>query len=431
MLDGSLRSVNTIDARAGRYLLIAVWGDGPVKIKDIKLLEEYYPAAVVGSFTSTNPRLEQVWQVGLDTLRPNMLDGYTDTPWRERGQWWGDAYIADQVNRVSLGDTQVLKRGLSYMAGAFSSSDSPERAPNNSGTHMLDFSMLWVASLSEYIRLTADRPFLRETYPVLQQFLAHLETFENKDSGLLDLPPAHWSQTAYIESLGYHSRYGISTALNAMYFHTLQQAAYLADQAGDPQSAAKWTGKAAAVLQKTNDLLYLPAEGRYATHIYQGVTYPPTPHAQAWALAYGLVPSQHVSKVADALLELLSADPSAPNLDVYGMYWVLEALGKSSKVYEGLGIIEKYYGHMLDRGATTWWERFDADQSYTASLSHVWGGSPTWFLSTYVLGAQWQGPGTWSVRPAFSGVSRAAGRIPIDDGYLQVGWDAQPQPGLS
>ena len=352
-----------------------------------------------------------------------MLDGYTDNPWRERGQWWGDAFIADQINRVSLGDTQVLKRGLSYMADAFSSSGSPGLAPNNSGTHMLDYSMLWVASMSEYIRLTADRPFLREMYPVLQGFIAHLTTFENKDTGLLDLPLAHWSQTAYIESLGYHSRYGTSTALNALYYHTLLQAAYLAGQADDLQSAAQWMDKAAAVLQQTNDLLYLPAEDRYATHYYQGNFYPATPHAQAWALAYGLVPPQHVSKVSDALLELLSSDPGAPNLDIYGMYWVLEALGVSDKIPEGLEIIENYYGHMLDLGATTWWERFDADQYYTASLSHVWGGSPTWFLSTYVLGAKWESPGRWSVRPPFSGVSFASGSIPLGDGRLRVEWE--------
>ena len=94
------------------------------------------------------------------------------------------------------------------------------------------------------------------------------------------------------------------------------------------------------------------------------------------------------------LLKLLSSDPGAPNLDIYGMYWVLEALGKNDQIPEGLDIIENYYGHMLDRGATIWWERFDADQYHTASLSHVWGGSPTWFMSTYVLGAKWEGPGT-------------------------------------
>ena len=40
---------------------------------------------------------------------PNMVDGYTDTPWRERGQWWGDAYVQDYINRAAFGD-MALKR---------------------------------------------------------------------------------------------------------------------------------------------------------------------------------------------------------------------------------------------------------------------------------------------------------------------------------
>jgi hypothetical protein len=38
---------------------------------------------------------------------------------------------------------------------------------------------------------------------------------------------------------------------------------------------------------------------------------------------------------------------------------------------------------MLDRGATTWWETWDADQVYSKSLSHGWGSAPTWFISKY------------------------------------------------
>jgi len=63
--------------------------------------------------------------------------------------------------------------------------------------------------------------------------------------------------------------------------------------------------------------------------------------------------------------------------------------------------------------------------NYTSSLSHGWGGSPTWFLSTYVLGASRAGPNTWVVKPAFSGVNYASGQIPLQTGDLQVSWEHQ------
>ncbi len=154
ILDANERVITTIDARAGRYILFAAWGVGPVRLEDIVIQEERYPSENLGSFQSSDPLLDRIWQVGVDTLYPNRTDGYTDTPWRERGQWWGDAYVASHIDRVATGDLGLLKRGLSLMADEFEHTSAPGLAPNGNGTHMLDYAMLWVLSLSEYDRLT-------------------------------------------------------------------------------------------------------------------------------------------------------------------------------------------------------------------------------------------------------------------------------------
>lgn len=112
----------------------------------------------------------------------------------------------------------------------------------------------------------------------------------------------------------------------------------------------------------------------------------PTLFAQAWPLAYDVVPSERVTDTVNALLELISRDPTQPNVQPYGMFWVLEALGRAGRVDEGIALIKLYYGHLLARGATTWWETWDADRDHSKSLSHGWGSAPTWFLSTYAAG---------------------------------------------
>jgi alpha-L-rhamnosidase len=93
VLDGTSRSISTINARAGRYILIAGWRGHPIQLEKIQIYEERYPKVQRGRFESSNALLDEIWQVGIDTLYPNMTDAYTDTPWRERGQWWGDAYV--------------------------------------------------------------------------------------------------------------------------------------------------------------------------------------------------------------------------------------------------------------------------------------------------------------------------------------------------
>jgi len=422
ILDGSTHLISTIDARAGRYILIGVWGDAPVQLQDIRISEERYPLTQIGEFHSSNPLLDQIWQLGADTALVNMTDAYAD-PWRERGQWWGDAYVVDHVNRVAFGDTGLLKRGVFLMSNTLETDPSPGMAPNNNGLHMLDYTMLWVHSLYEYIGQTQDNNVLESTYPKLLQFMEHLESYENHGTGLLDLPQKNWSEIAYIDTFGYHSRYGQSTALNSIYYGTLQKASELAELFGDTANSIAWQNKAGVVKDGINNHLYLPSENRYLTNIYDGEPHEPSPYAQAWPIAYGVVPQNEVEQVIESLLELLSSDPSSPNVNIYGMYWVLEALGRTDHIPDALDIIELYYGHLVDLGATMLWEHFNSYLHHNASLSHGWGGAPTWFLTTYVLGAKRTGPNTWALKPTLTGVDYASGSLPLRDGTLHIEWE--------
>ena len=424
VLDGTARNISTLDTRAGRYILIAGWGAGPVQLHNVRVEEERYPLTSIAGFESSDPLLDQIWQVGADTLLPNMTDAYTDTPWRERGGWWGDAYVEDRVNRVVFGDLALIRRGITTMAHALQYEPSPGMVPNNNGLHLLDYTMLWVHSLDEYVQQTQDLALAESAFPSLSQFMSHLASYENPQTGLLDLPKGEWSQTAYIETAGFDSRYGQSTALNALYYGTLLRAADLASQTGAASAAAQWSEKAGRIKDGVNRYLFVPSQHRYLTTVFEGASVEPTPHAQAWPLAYGLVPESEIGPVATSLLELISADPASPNIQIYGMFWVLQALGQANYIPQALEIIRQYYGYLLAGGATTWWETFISDQREDNSFSHGWGGSPTWFLSTYVLGARQSGQ-SWIVKPAFEGLDYASGSLPVQNGILRVRWERQ------
>jgi alpha-L-rhamnosidase len=261
--------------------------------------------------------------------------------------------------------------------------------------------------------------------------MGYLEGYENPTTGLLGIPSMLWSQTVLIDWAGGSSRYGQSTAVNALYYGTLLGAAEVADVVGDSASALAWSQKAESIRQQVNAYLYLPDEHRYVASVYQGETIAPSPHGQAWALAYGLVPQDQVEDVASSLLDLLSSDPVSPNVELYGMFWVLRALGEAGRVPEALYLIEQYYGRLVDLGAVNWWEGFNSHLHYKGSLSHGWGGSPTWFLTTYVLGARRLGPQEWLVEPAFRRVNAVSGTLPLVDGELHVQWERQGCEGGS
>ena len=421
ILDGAPRELRTIDARAGRYLLIAAWGVGPVQFSKLRVFEERLPLEQVGDFSSQDAVLDAVWQIGADTLYSNMSDAYAD-PWRERGQWWGDAYVSDHTNRAAFGDTSLLRRGIYFMAEAVSSGKPNAMAPNGSGLHMLDYGMLWVQSSADYFERTGDHTILDQIFPRVSEFMTYLATYESPTTGLLDIPDGSWTQTTYIDTVGQASRYGQSTAVNALYYGTLIDASSLAEQAGYSKEATRWNNKAGAVKRAVNTSLFRPAEHRYVTSLRDGKTVAPSAHAQAWALAYDLVPAVEVTPVANSLLNLISMQPQSPEVEIYGTFWVLEALGKAGMVEAGIDLIKVYYGHMLDSGATTTWEIYNSDQYFTQSLSHGWGSAPTWFLTTYLLGARQTGLSSWEVMPAFEGADQASGVLPLPQGVLQVSW---------
>jgi alpha-L-rhamnosidase len=310
------------------------------------------------------------------------------------------------------------------MAEAISSNGKPNAmAPNGKNVHMLDYGMLWVHSLQEYSILTGDYDFVYSLYPALDRFMGYLTSFKNPSTGLLDVPIGHWAETAYVDILGDDSRYGQSTVLNALYYETLRRAASIAEELGESVAGLEWTQDAQFIREQVNTHLYLADENLYLSGIVNGEPILPTPHAQAWALAYGIVAENNIDLIVNQLLTLLSDDPTKPNVEIFGMYWVLEALGKTGYIQEAMQIIKTYFGWMLDQGAKTWWEGFYAYRSYKGSLSHGWGSAPTWFLSTYGLGARQTGVGSWTLRPAIGDFTKISGSIPMGDDNLHIYWE--------
>lgn len=422
VMDGTSHELTTLDARAGRYILVAVWG-GPVTFQNLQIVEERYPVTQNGTFTSSDPVLNQIWQMGVDTAAINMLDAYAD-PWRERGQWWGDAYVIDHLNQVAFGDQTLLRRGLKLMADGFIAGRPAAMAPNGNAlnVHMLDYGMLWVHSLQEYLLRTDDRTFALQLYPTLLAFMAYLDTQTAPTTGLIDLPLVSWSQSAYIDTYGFYDRYGQSTALNSLYYETLRRAAWIATYLQDDLQANTWNITAPHIRNQINLTLYNPTTHQYAANRYQGKLHPGTVQAQAWALAYGIVPPDDIPTVTENLLALIPADPTHANISIYGFYWILEGLAQAGKMQDAVNLITLYYGPMLYQGAPTLKERFDSDLDFGSSLSHGWGGAPTWFLSTYVAGLQSTGPVSWRIEPALALFPSFTATLPLPTGVLALLW---------
>ncbi|MBA7713507.1 hypothetical protein ES703_122510 [subsurface metagenome] len=107
------QSWELFSSRAFRYLEIVVRKAGhPVKLNGLKVKEVLYPVEDIGSFECSDKLLNKVWNMGKYTVHLCMEDAYIDCPWRERGQWWGDARVTCFANRVAFGDERLFARGI-------------------------------------------------------------------------------------------------------------------------------------------------------------------------------------------------------------------------------------------------------------------------------------------------------------------------------
>ena len=111
-------------------------------------------------------------------------------------------------------------------------------------------------------------------------------------------------------------------------------------------------------------------------------------------------------------------------------------------------MIKEYYGAMLSRGATTFWEDFALGwlegsgrideflqegqkdihgdygafcyQQFRHSLCHGWSAGVLAFLYEYLLGVKMLSGGQYQVKPTAMGISNAEGVVPVPGGMLKV-----------
>ena len=76
-----------------------------------------YPFAMRGKFFTSDSGLNAIYELCRHTQQICSADAYMDTPWREQGQWWGDARIQARNTFFLDGDVRLLRRGSRSIAG--------------------------------------------------------------------------------------------------------------------------------------------------------------------------------------------------------------------------------------------------------------------------------------------------------------------------
>jgi hypothetical protein len=208
----------------------------------------------------------------------------------------------------------------------------------------------------------------------------------------------------------------VNTVTNAFYYRALRDMATLA-KALKKDDAGELSKKADQVYAAFNARFFDPARGIYIDG--EGSTHASL-HANMFALAFGLVPSDRQAKVADFIQSRGMA------CSVYGAQYLLEALFEAGRDDYAIGLMaskdERGWHHMIDLGSTMTLEAWDAKYKPNLTWNHAWGAAPGNMITRYVLGVRPLEPGYKKIliAPRIGSLTFAKGKVPTPLGPVTV-----------
>lgn len=404
---------------AYRFAKVRFVGGGPVlKFASIVTDDIFYPVKYQGSFTSSDPRLNRIWETAVYTVHNCMQDDLWDAPKRDRGRWMGDTDVSARVIEDVFGDRFLLEDTLDRLLGPAPVDQQVNGIPG--------YSAFWFTGVAEYFRHTGSIDFLRKTHARMLQLL-HVVDGQFNARSLYANKAGVWLFVDWSPGLNGDTPEA-RRATTFEFYMAYRDAAFLLDALGDKANAEHYRARAEEIREAAEKYLYDPATGTYglrwqtnAMAVYSGIA-SPGQYPQIWKNVLSTVPTTRYKSMV---------------ITPYYMYYVLRAMAMTGHCKEALAWLQKYWGGMLDEGATTFWEAYDLDwpkvhphaaleadnqAGYFVSLDHGWSAGPAAYVMEEVLGIHAKGAGFASVRirPALAGLQWARGAEPTPHGLLRV-----------
>ena len=404
---------------AFRYVKIRFVGGGPeVRFHAIHVDDIYYPVTYEGSFESSDPLLNRIWEVGAYTAHLCMQDGVWDASKRDRGRWMGDLDVSGRVIEDVFGDRPLMQDTLDRLIGPAPVDQHVNGIPG--------YSAFWLTGMADYYRHTGSKAFLEGEHDRMVQLLNFVDR-EFDARNVYANQSKVWLYVDWSPNLNGDTP-ETRRATTLEFYRAYRDGAWMLRELGDTTNANTYERRAVDIETAAQKYLLDPATGvfgpRWQTNAAAVIGGVATPDQ------YGTIWKNVLSQVGEGGTHGLIITP-------YYSYYVTRAMAEVGHREQALQWIREYWGGMLNEGATAFWEAYDpswykedfhsslqADNrsGYFVSLAHGWSAGPTAWLMEEVLGIQPTGAGfsTVDIRPDLIDLSWAKGAEPTPHGLLQV-----------
>lgn len=380
-----------------------------VNLKEVTAILRYRDIPYEGSFNCSDQRLNDIWMTGAYTVHLNMQEYIWDGIKRDRLIWLGDMHPETSTISYVFGEDESVYSSLDLAVKQYP-------LPNYFNG-MSAYSMWYLIMQYDWYMHFGNIDFLRKHGDYIKGLVDLIDTKVDAEGNdelgggrFLDWPSSP-------NEKGVHSGY------RALIVWAMNDAAKLCRILGDEPQAKK----AEAIVARLNKKI-MPSNN--------------LKQAEGLMAIAGLKSAEYAAKA------ILEGGPKGFST-FYG-YYMLQALAMDGKYAEALDIISKFWGGMLDLGATTFWEDFNLDwvdnvgridefvpagkkdihgdfgaycyPGFRHSFCHGWASGPTAWMSQHVLGIEPLEPGCRkvSVKPHLGNLEWAEGTCPTPMGNIYV-----------
>ena len=433
--DAPVTSVS--DSKAFRYVYVEC--EAGSSYEELLMDYEYAPfdSSKSGSFRCSDEELNKIWEVGAYTMDLTTREFFMDGIKRDRWTWSGDAIQSYLMNYYLRFDVECVKRTIRQLRGK-----DPVTAHVNT---IMDYTFYWFKSVADYYLYTGDIDFVREIYPKMRTLMEYCLERTNAE-GMAEGQPDDWifvdwtdfpmhkrGVLCFEQILFCKALLAMSSCAGALCEHPLdnppQGSINELDYATDHDI---YYMKAWRLMERIDEYFWNEEEHAYMHALEDGnLNQQITMFPNMFAILYDLLAED--DRKREILQHVLLNSQVDRITTPYMRFYELEALCQMGMQCEVLAAIRDYWGGMLREGATTFWEKYNPEESgvqhlamygrpYGKSLCHAWGASPVYLLGRYFLGVRpiKQGYEEFEIRPVLGDLQWMEGSVPLPQGMITL-----------
>lgn len=385
-----------------RFVRIELLSEKPVQVRNIFAVNTLPYFEKEALIKTSDEKLNKIIEAAAYTLKLNFQNGYIwDGIKRDRLVWCGDLHQEIVTSLYLFGDNQNIPNSLSFLRNETPGDQWINRIPT--------YSAWWVINLCDYCQMTGNMDYFNANFDYAEEIFNHIDKNVD-DAGVMHFEDDGCGMPYFLDWPTFQTEDAkIGTAA-------------LLILAAKKFLALKENGICRFLMGKLEKYLTMPCESKQVR-------------------AFQILAGRCAEGEADFL-----EDKGAHGYSTFMAYYLLlaDAMAGGENM---LSIIKEYFGAMLSRGATTFWEDFDMEwlegsgrideipeegvkdihgdfgaycyKNFRHSLCHGWASGVLSFVIEHIFGLHISGE-EYTVTPHTLGIQKLYAKIPVKSGWLEI-----------